>query len=100
MNCIRPSVVQQGSRVASPLPAATPLHPRKLGKGAIAGIVVGSVIFVGAVIWLCVWLYLRIMKKQRARREGAAAPKEIELEKKKKEEEIKREGLQPLADSS
>lgn len=89
--------------MAPPLPAATALRklPIKHSKGAIAGIVIGCVVGVAALVGLFVWFCLRRRKTRRAEAEKAEANrKEIELENARKAEEVKREALQPMVDSN
>jgi hypothetical protein len=84
MNCVRANSSTPGNRVAPPLPAPTALRklPIKLSKGAIAGVVIGAVAMVAAIVGLMVLLCLRRRNVKRAAEEKAEAErKQRELEK-------------------
>ena len=103
MNCVRANNSLPESRVAPPLPAPTALRklPIRLSKGTTAGIaigaVVGVVLLVGALVWLCLG---RRRAKKANEGKAEADRKQIELEKAKNEEEIKQEAIQPMVDSN
>lgn len=73
MACLGMQQFNEGSRVPAPAPQPTPvdLNDRGVGGGAIAGIVVGSVVAVGIVVASVVFFWLR---KRKTRRKSQASP--------------------------
>ena len=76
MACLGIQQFNEGSRVPAPAPQPTPvdLNDGGLGGGAIAGIVVGSVVGVGIVVASVVFFWLR---KRKTRRKLKARPVEV-----------------------
>jgi hypothetical protein len=76
LSCLGIKQFNEGSRVPAPAPEPTPvnLDSGGLGGGAIAGIVVGSVVGVGIVVAGLVFCWLR---KRKARRKSEAGPSDV-----------------------
>ena len=77
LSCLGIKQYNEGSRIPAPAPQPTPvdLSDGGLGGGAIAGIVVGSVVGVGIVVAGVAFFWLR--RKRKTRRKSEASPRDV-----------------------
>jgi hypothetical protein len=80
LTCARVKKFHEGSRVSSALPSGTPYtYGQGLSKGAIAGIVVGGIVFVAARTGFLAYLFFQRRRRERQQVESQAVEKQMGL---------------------